>query len=95
LGNPVELMLTPGQAHDLACAEPLIDNADPQALIGDKGYDADRFVEILAERRITPVIPPTANRKVTRPCDYVLLRAQPHRTLLQSTQALPRHRNPV
>jgi hypothetical protein len=30
LGNPVELMLTPGQAHDLACAEPLIDNADPQ-----------------------------------------------------------------
>jgi transposase len=72
LGNPVELMLTPGQAHDLACAEPLIDNADPQALIGDKGYDADRFVEILAERRITPVIPPTANRNVTRPCDYAL-----------------------
>ena len=72
LGNPVELMLTPGQAHDLACAEPLIDNADPQALIGDKGYDADRFVEILAERRITPVIPTTANRKVTRPCDYAL-----------------------
>jgi transposase len=72
LGNPVELMLTPGQAHDLACAEPLIDNADPQALIGDKGYDADRFVEILAERRITPIIPPKANRKVTRPCDYAL-----------------------
>src|SRR6476661_5610099 len=72
LGNPVELMLTPGQAHDLACAEPLIDNADPQALIGDKGYDADRFVEILAKRRITPVIPPTANRKITRPCDYAL-----------------------
>jgi transposase len=72
LGNPVELMLTPGQAHDLACAQPLIDNADPQALIGDKGYDADRFVEILAERRITPIIPPKANRKVTRPCDYAL-----------------------
>ena len=29
-------MLTPGQAHDLACAEPLIDSVDPQALIGDK-----------------------------------------------------------
>ena len=28
LGNPVELMLTPGQAHDLACAEPLIDSPD-------------------------------------------------------------------
>ena len=26
LGSPVELMLTPGQAHDLVCAEPLIEN---------------------------------------------------------------------
>src|ERR1700730_15716734 len=25
MGNPVELMLTPGQAHDLTCAEQLID----------------------------------------------------------------------
>src|ERR1700720_3828169 len=41
LGNPVELMLTPGQDHDLTCAEPLIENADPEALIGDKAYDAD------------------------------------------------------
>ena len=24
LGNPVEVMLTPGQAHDLTCAEPLL-----------------------------------------------------------------------
>jgi hypothetical protein len=27
LGNPVELMLTPGQAHDLVCAEPLLESA--------------------------------------------------------------------
>src|ERR1700730_9367483 len=47
LGNPVELMLTPGQDHDLTCAEPLIENADPEALIGDKAYDADPFVETL------------------------------------------------
>ena len=33
LGNAVELMLTPGQADDLACAEQLIENADPAALI--------------------------------------------------------------
>src|ERR1035437_540404 len=36
LGNPVELMLTPGQAHDLTCAEQLIGSADPDALLGDK-----------------------------------------------------------
>jgi transposase len=66
LGNPVELRLTPGQAHDLACAEPLIENADPDALIGDKAYDADPFVETLTQRGITPVIPSKANRKTKR-----------------------------
>ena len=72
LGNPVELMLTPGQAHDLACAEPLINNADPDALIGDKAYDADPFVDTLTQRGITPVIPPKANRKTKRACDFAL-----------------------
>src|ERR1039458_3326806 len=72
LGNPVALMLTPGQAHDLACAEPLIDNADPDALLGDKAYDADSFVDTLTQRGITPVIPPKANRKSPRECDFAL-----------------------
>jgi transposase len=72
LGNPVELMLTPGQAHDLTCAQPLLENADPDALIGDKAYDADPFVSILTERAITPVIPPKANRKTQRLCDFAL-----------------------
>jgi transposase len=72
LGNPVALMLTAGQAHDLACAELLIDNADPDALIGDKAYDADAFVDTLTERGITPVIPPKANRKTPREYDFAL-----------------------
>jgi transposase len=65
-------MLTPGQAHDLACAEPLIDAADPDALIADKAYDSDQLVRSLAERAITPVIPPKANRKTPRACDFAL-----------------------
>jgi transposase len=65
-------MLTPGQAHDLACAEPLIDSADPQALIADKAYDADPLIDSLTQRGIIPVIPPKANRKVQRACDYAL-----------------------
>src|SRR5262245_44926341 len=72
LGNPVELMLTPGQAHDLACAEPLIENVDPNALIGDKAYDADSFVDTLTQREITPIIPPKDNRKSPRECDFAL-----------------------
>jgi transposase len=72
LGNPVELMLTPGQAHDLTCAEQLIDSADPDALLGDKAYDADPLIDTLTQRGITPVIPPKANRKTPRACDFAL-----------------------
>jgi transposase len=72
LGNPVELMLTPGQAHDLTCADQLIDSADPGALLGDKAYDADWLIDTLNRRAITPVIPSKANRKVQRDCDFAL-----------------------
>ncbi len=65
-------MLTPGQAHDLACAEPLIENVDPGALIADKAYDADALVDTLNRREISPVIPPKANRKNPRTCDFAL-----------------------
>jgi transposase len=65
-------MLTPGQAHDLACAEPLIDGVDPQALLGDKAYDADALLDTLNRRGITPVIPPKTNRKAARACDFAL-----------------------
>ena len=65
-------MLTPGQDHDLTCADPLLENADPHALLGDKAYDADPLLDTLARRGITPVIPPKANRKVQRACDYAL-----------------------
>ena len=53
-------------------AEPLIEHAEPEALIGDKGYDADPFIAVLTRRGITPVIPPKANRKIQRTCDFAL-----------------------
>jgi transposase len=72
LGNPVEVMLTPGQAHDLTCAEPLLEAVDPGALLGDKAFDAEAFIDTLDRRNITPVIPPKANRKTPRHCDFAL-----------------------
>jgi len=65
-------MLTAGQTHDLACAPGLIENADPKALIADKAYDADPLIDSLEQREITPVIPPKANRKIKRDCDFAL-----------------------
>ena len=67
-------MLTPGQKHDLTCAPQLLENVDPGALIGDKAYDADSLIDTLNQRSITPVIPPKANRKAKRDCDFVLYR---------------------
>ena len=49
-------MLTPGQAHDLTCAQPLLENVDPGALLADKAYDADPLIDALNQRAITPVI---------------------------------------
>jgi transposase len=65
-------MLTPGQAHDLSCAEPLLEMVEPGALLGDKAFDADDFIAALDRREITPVIPPKVNRKKPRDCDFAL-----------------------
>jgi transposase len=68
----VQLLLTPGQASDLGQAEPLIEDIELGALLADKAYDADRLIELLTRRRITPVIPPTASRAIKRACDFAL-----------------------
>ena len=39
LGNPVDVMLTPGQAHDLACAEPLLEEAVPEIVTRERFPD--------------------------------------------------------
>jgi hypothetical protein len=72
LGNPVELMLSPGQTNDLICAEALLADSDPAALLGDKAYDADAFIDFLAKRQITPVIPSHPRRATPLPCDFAL-----------------------
>ena len=65
-------MLSPGQANDLTCAEPLLADSDPAALIGDKAYDADAFIKFLANRQIIPVIPSHPRRTTPLPCDFAL-----------------------
>jgi len=72
LGNPLALSLTGGQVHDITQAEALLGSIEPAALLADKGYDADRFVDVLTARAIKVVIPPKSNRKVKRDCDFAL-----------------------
>ena len=56
LGNPLALRLTGGQVDDITQAEALAAEVQPQALLGDKGYDAGSFIENLKVRAIKPVI---------------------------------------
>ena len=74
LGNPLALSLTGGQVHDITQAQALAAEVQPEALLGDKGYDADSFIQSLEVRAIKPVIPPKSNRKVTRDCGLRPLR---------------------
>jgi transposase len=42
-GRPIQLLITPGQAHDLTGADPLLANLTRRTIIiADKAYDADR-----------------------------------------------------
>ena len=66
------LRLTGGQVHDITQAEALATLVEPAALIADKGYDSDAFVESLESRAIEPIIPPKSNRKNRRQCDFAL-----------------------
>jgi putative transposase len=68
LGNPVRLLFGPGQRHDATRSHELIDGFEPDAVIADKGYDADRLREAIRDSGAEAVIPPRSNRKA--PCDY-------------------------
>ena len=73
------MMLTEGQMNDHRGGALLLPVLPPAAeLLGDRGYDSDRFREGLRERGIEPCIPPTRNRKAALAYDKTLYR-QRHR----------------
>jgi transposase len=74
LGNPLDFILTAGQASDIGQAENLL-ALTPEgvgALLRDKGYDSDAFIQALQDKGIEPVTPPRSNRLNPRQCDSSL-----------------------
>jgi transposase len=69
LGNPLRFSLTPGQHSDITQAETLLGSYDPDAVVADKAYDSDPFIEYIELREADPVIPPRRNRKEKREID--------------------------
>ena len=70
LGLPLRFILTGGQAADISQAIPLMEALPADACLADKGYDSDKLLAWLQERGIKAVIPPKANRKEQRECDW-------------------------
>jgi len=70
-GRPVGFFLTPGQTHDIQGFGPLFCMiADKiEALLADKGYDADAIREELTKAKVEAVIPSKSNRREPIPHD--------------------------
>ena len=58
--QPARLRSESGEAHEVKGYEALmrLHDADPDRLLGDKGYDSDEILDDLAKRGIEPVIRP-------------------------------------
>ena len=61
MGNPLDFILTPGQAHDLQGADALLPDMAAESLLADAD---ERVIEPLLARGKSVVIPPKSNRKV-------------------------------
>jgi transposase len=77
LGQPLKIVLTKGQAHDLNGADALVPGMAADILLADKAYDADkRVIEPLTATGKAAVIPPKSNRKAPRSYDEDLYEAR-------------------
>jgi transposase len=62
-GNPFNLKLTEGQAHDGRSAEDMLDSVGKgQTLLADRAYDSDALRETLAARGAKANVKPMPNR---------------------------------
>ncbi|WP_108034002.1 IS5 family transposase [Burkholderia mayonis] len=75
-GRPLRLIATEGQVSDISCANELVEPLRTGAVIADKGYDSNAFVESIRATRAKAVIPPRSNRKAKRRYSRVLYRTR-------------------
>jgi len=69
LGNPLRILITAGNVHDIVPATSLIEGLLGDKLLADKAYDANKLIDLAAQQQMEVVIPPTARRLVQRAYD--------------------------
>lgn len=72
----MRLIVTEGQVHDISCAKELVEHLRAKAVIADKGYDSDAFVQAVRATGAKAVIPPRSNRKSKRRYSRTLYRTR-------------------
>jgi len=61
-GNPLRLLLTPGNRHDIIAAPELVEGQTERTILADKAYDTDGFRALLEDFGLAACIPPKAGR---------------------------------
>lgn len=69
LGNPLRIILSVGQRADITQAEALLTGYETDAVLADRGYDADELIKWLEQTATQVVIPAKKNRLVERVID--------------------------
>ena len=69
LGNPLRIILTVGQRADITQAEALLLDYEPNAVLADRGYDADWLIDLLVNAEVEVVIPVKKSRLKSRSID--------------------------
>lgn len=74
-GLPLRIVLSAGQASDKAAVAALIDGLPPaQALVADRGYDAQAILDLVRDRGGCAHIPTQRDRKIQRSVDPTIYR---------------------
>ena len=74
-GLPIRIVLSAGQASDKAAVAELIEGLPPaQALVADRGYDAQAIIDLVRARGGCAHIPTQRDRKVQRSIDPAIYR---------------------
>jgi transposase len=61
LGNPLKIIVTPGQRNDVTQANDLLDGVSDTYVIADKGYSFEKIRSQIIKQNCEPVIPPRSN----------------------------------
>ena len=66
-GRALKLIITPGNSHDLKPAPELIAGLTEAIVVADKGYDSNKFREVIVEAGNLSCIPVKKNAKTAHP----------------------------